>query len=245
MKENDKPNEYWIPGIRAVEMALQQQPERLIGLWYSGEHEGARGRLIERAEAFGVPTHSTTMRKLSEQFQNVQHQGVAARVHPTKYADWGALLTAECGLLVAIDQVTDPRNFGAILRSAEAMGATGALTTSNRAARLGPTVSKTSAGASELLPVAMVPNLARALRQAQTLGYQVIGADLDGQSPSTLDFTSPTVIVIGGEGKGLRRLTKDLCDGVCTIPTPGRVQSLNAASAASILFYEALRQRSQ
>jgi len=245
MTEYTRQNEYWIPGIRAVEMILQRQSDRLIGLWYAGERDGARARLIAQAESVGIPTHGTTMRKLNTQFQAVQHQGIAARVSPTAYVDWEGLLSDGNGLLIAIDQVTDPRNFGAILRSAEAMGATGALTTSNRAARLGPTVTKTSAGASELLPVAMVPNLARALRRAQALGFQVIGADLNGERPSAVNFGLPTVIVIGAEGKGLRRLTTDICDHLCTIPTPGTVESLNAASAASILVYEAQRQRSK
>ena len=127
------------------------------------------------------------------------------------------------------------------MRSAECLGSW--RTTKNRAARLGPIVAKTAAGASEVLPVAMESNLARAIREAKDHGYQVVGADLDGASPDRIDFLQPTVIVIGAEGRGLRRLTKSLCDAVVTIPILGAVESLNAASAASVILYEACRQR--
>ncbi len=239
------PHEYWVPGIRAVENLLEHQPERLLGLWHGGEEQGNRARLISMARSMDVPVHSTSIKKLSERFPKVQHQGICARVTPSEYASWSDLIAAECPLIVAIDQVTDPRNFGAILRSAEAMGATGALTTRNRAARINSTVSKTSAGASEVLPVAMESNLARALRMAQDAGLQVIGADLDGQSPDTLDFSAPTILVVGAEGKGLRRLTKEICDGIATIPLSGKIESLNASVAAGILVYEAARQRAK
>ena len=116
------------------------------------------------------------------------------------------LLEHENPLIVAVDQVTDPRNLGAILRAGEGMGVTGALVTKNRCARLGPTVSKTSAGASELLPVAMEANLARSLRRAQDAGLQIVGADFDGLAPAQIDLTIPTVLVIGAEGRGIRRL---------------------------------------
>ena len=237
--------EFWIPGIRAVENILTHSPERILGIWHVGESQGSRSDLIEKAHMLNISVHVASMKKLSERFPKVQHQGICARVTPSEYVPWRHLLECSDPLLIAVDQVTDPRNFGAILRSAEAMGATGALTTRNRAARLNSTVSKTSAGASEILPVAMESNLARALRAAQEMGFQVIGADLDGQSPCTLDFSRPTVIVVGAEGKGLRRLTKEVCDQVVTIPLTGKIESLNASVAAGILVYEASRQRSK
>ena len=243
MKKHSASGEYWIPGVRAIEVLVREQPDRIIGIWYAGAPAGRRDALLDEARKHAIEVHEGKMKSLNERFTGVQHQGICARVKPVDYTDWQSLVDTDNGLLIAVDQVTDPRNFGAILRSAECLGAHGALTTKNRAARLGPIVAKTSAGASELLPVAIESNLARALRHAKASGYQVIGADFDGVSPDLLDMRGPTVLVIGAEGQGLRRLTRELCDGIATIPQTGVVQSLNAASAASILIYEAARQR--
>ena len=243
MKKQGASGEYWVPGVRAIEILVRQQPERVMGIWYTGVPAGRRAAIIEGARALKIDVFESKMATLNERFVGVQHQGICARVKPVDYVAWRRLLDHPNGLLVAVDQVTDPRNFGAILRSAEGLGAHGALTTKNRAARLGPIVAKTSAGASELLPVAIESNLARALRLAQESGFQIIGADFEGVAPVELDMTRPTVIVIGAEGQGLRRLTRELCDAIATISLEGAVQSLNAASAASILLYEAVRQR--
>lgn len=232
-----------VPGIRAVEAMLEHQPGRIRAIHYTGERTGARARLLDRAEQLGIETRETTERALEDRVGELRTQGVVALVEPADYRPWGDLITGETPLLLAVDQITDPRNLGAMLRAAEAMGATGALVTSNRCARLGPTVTRTSAGASELLPVAMETNLARALRAAADAGLQIIGADLDGEPPERLDLTRPTVLVIGAEGKGLRRLTRECCDAVATIPLVGLTESLNAATAAAILVYEAARQR--
>jgi 23S rRNA (guanosine2251-2'-O)-methyltransferase len=232
-----------VPGIRAIEALLDHHPERIRAVHYTGERTGARGRLLDRLEARGIQTLATTERALEDRVGELRTQGILALVEPAAYRPWDELLAGDRPLLVAADQITDPRNLGAILRAAEAMGATGALITSNRCARLGPVVTRTSAGASELLPVAMETNLARALRTAADRGFRIIGADLDGDAPDTLDLTGPTVLVIGAEGHGLRRLTRDTCDALATIPLAGLTESLNAATAAAILVYEAARQR--
>jgi 23S rRNA (guanosine2251-2'-O)-methyltransferase len=122
-------------------------------------------------------------------------------------------------------------------------GGTGALVTRDRCARPGPTVSRTSAGASEILPVALETNLSRALAAADEAGLQIVGADLDGVAPWEVDWTRPTVLVIGAEGTGLRRLTREACHAIATIPLVGRTESLNASAAAAALLYEAARQR--
>lgn len=243
MKKQPAAGEYWIPGVRAIEVLVHRQPERVIGIWHAGTTSDRFDGLLDEARAAGIQVYAAKMKSLNERFTSVQHQGICASVKPIDYADWQTLVDVDDGLLVAVDQVTDPRNFGAILRSAECLGANGALTTKNRAARLGPIVAKTSAGASEFLSVAMESNLARSLRHAQEAGYQVIGADFGGVAPDKIDFRGPTVLVIGAEGQGLRRLTRELCDGIATIPQTGVIRSLNAASAASILIYEAVRQR--
>lgn len=243
-REARRDGETFVPGIRAIEALLEHQPGRIRELRYVGERDGARGRLIGRAETLGINVRETTEKVLVERLGDLRTQGVVATVDPAGYSPWNEMLSDPGALLLAVDQVTDPRNLGAMLRAAEAMGATGALVTSNRCARLGPTVARTSAGASELLPVAMETNLARALRAAGDSGLQIVGADLDGDPPETLDLTRPTVLVIGAEGRGLRRLTRTCCDAIATIPLGGLTESLNAATAAAVLIYEAARQRS-
>ena len=233
-------------GVNAISVVLEHAPERVVRVLYMGARQGARGALLERAEQLGVELAQARARQLEHYVGDEQHQGVLAFVRPAPLAEWHELKAsalAEGGVIVALDQVTDPRNFGAILRSAEAFGAKGALITSNRCARPGPVVARTSAGSSELLPVAMVTNLAQALEEAQAEGFQVIGADMEGTPSHALDFCGPTVIVIGAEGKGLRAKSRALCDHIASIPILGRTESLNASVAAGVLLYEASRQR--
>lgn len=243
MKHKKRTGEMPVPGVRAVQALLEHAPQRIRQVMYAGELSGARGAVVEQARLMGVKLNAVQAKVLDERFEGVRHQGVMALVAPAEYVDWPALIAEPDALVVAVDQVTDPRNLGAMLRSAEAMGATGALLTSNRCARLGPTVAKTSAGASELLPVAMETNLVRSLKAAQKAGAQVVGADLDGVPPEKIDFRHPTIVVVGAEGRGLRRLTRESCDFIVTIPLQGFTESLNAASAGSILVYEAAQQR--
>ena len=233
-------------GVNAVSVVLEHAPERLVRVLYSGARQGARGELLERAEATGVEVAQARARQIEHYVGEEQHQGVLAFVRPAPLADWGQLKASALergALIVALDQVTDPRNFGAILRSAEAFGAAGALITSNRCARPGPVVARTSAGSSELLPVAMVTNLAQAMEEAKRAGFQVIGADMEGSPSYQLDWRGPTLLVIGAEGKGLRAKTRASCDHIASIPILGKTESLNASVAAGVLLYEASRQR--
>lgn len=233
----------YIAGIRAIEALLLHAPERVVRILHVDKNDGARGRVLKRAADQGVRLQATTAKKIEGLADGVRHQGLLAEIKSRAPEDWADLVAQPDALLVAFDQVTDPRNLGAILRSAEAFGATGALVTTNRCARPGPVVTRTSAGASELLPIAQETNLARSLREAKAAGYQVVGADMEGEAPGDVDLTGPTVLVIGAEGPGLRRLTKTLCDRRIRIPLSGATESLNASVAASILLYEAQRQR--
>ncbi len=148
-------------------------------------------------------------------------------------------------LIVALDQVQDPRNLGAVCRSAEAAGAVGVVIPERRAAMVTPVACKTSAGAVEHLEVAHVRNLADWMAAAQEAGFWVWGADADGpQPPWGVDLTGPTVIVLGGEGKGLRPRVAASCDGLIALPSLGRVESLNVSAAATALLFESVRQRS-
>jgi 23S rRNA (guanosine2251-2'-O)-methyltransferase len=172
------------------------------------------------------------------------HQGVVAEVDPYPYADPRALLARPDGLLVALDQIQDPRNLGAVCRSAEAAGATGVVIPSRRSASVTAVVSKASAGAVEHLPVARVPNLADWLAIAKEAGAWVYGAQSGADTPYTgADLTGKVVLVLGSEGGGLRRRVAESCDLLVSIPIRGRVESLNVSAAAAVLLFEAARQR--
>lgn len=173
------------------------------------------------------------------------HQGVVAEVDPYPYGDPVALLRGEDALLVALDEVQDPRNLGAVCRSAEVAGAAGVIVPERRAAAVTPVACKTSAGAVEHLQVAHVRNLADWLAQAKEAGFWIWGADADAESaPWEVDLKGPTVLVLGGEGKGLRPRVAATCDGLVALPQRGQIDSLNVSAAATALLFEALRQRS-
>ena len=170
------------------------------------------------------------------------HQGVVARVEPFKYADAYELATGE-PLIVALDQVTDPRNLGAVIRSAEGAGATGIVLPADNSARVTPAVARASAGAVEHLPIAVVTNLSRYLKEIKGPQLWVYAADVDGVPMSQADLSGGLTLVFGAEGKGLRPLVRKTCDAAVSIPLAGQVESLNVSVAAAVLLYEARRQR--
>lgn len=173
------------------------------------------------------------------------HQGVVAEVDPYPYGDPVGLLRGEDALLVALDQVQDPRNLGAVCRSAELAGAAGVVVPERRAAAVTPVACKASAGAVEHLEVARVRNLADWLGEAKAAGFWIWGADAGADAPPwSVDLSGPTVLVLGGEGKGLRPRVAAACDGLLALPRRGQVESLNVSAAAAALLFEALRQRS-
>jgi 23S rRNA (guanosine2251-2'-O)-methyltransferase len=172
------------------------------------------------------------------------HQGIAAEVEPYPYADPGALLEQEGRLLVALDQVQDPRNLGAVCRSAELAGAAGVVIPERRAAQVTPVACKASAGAVEHLRVARVRNLADWLGEAKLAGFWVWGADAAAEArPWQADLRGPTALVLGGEGTGIRPRVAAACDGLLSLPKHGQVDSLNVSAAAAALLFEAVRQR--
>ena len=172
------------------------------------------------------------------------HQGVVAEVNPYPYGDARGMLR-EGALLVALDQVQDPRNLGAVCRSAEFAGAAGVVIPERRSAAITAATCKASAGAVEHIEVAHVRNLADWLAEAKEAGFWIWGADAEArQAPWQTDLTGPTVLVLGGEGKGLRPRVAAACDGLAALPRRGQVESLNVSAAATALLFEALRQRS-
>jgi 23S rRNA (guanosine2251-2'-O)-methyltransferase len=172
------------------------------------------------------------------------HQGVVAEVDPYPYGDPRGLLRGQDPLLVALDQVQDPRNLGAVCRSAEFAGAAGVIVPERRAAAVTAAACKASAGAVEHLRVAHVRNLADWLAEAKEAGFWIWGADAEADSsPWSVDLTGPTVLVLGGEGKGLRPRVASSCDGLLALPRRGEIESLNVSAAATALLFEAQRQR--
>ena len=172
------------------------------------------------------------------------HQGVVAEVDRYPYGDPRGLLRGQDPLLVALDQVQDPRNLGAVCRSAEFAGAAGVIVPERRAAAVTAAACKASAGAVEHLQVAHVRNLADWLAEAKEAGFWIWGADAEADSsPWSVDLTGPTVLVLGGEGKGLRPRVASSCDGLLALPRRGEIESLNVSAAATALLFEAQRQR--
>jgi 23S rRNA (guanosine2251-2'-O)-methyltransferase len=192
----------------------------------------------------GLRIHVKPERALTEVAGTRDHQGVVARVAPYRYADAYELAAVERPLLVCLDQVTDPHNLGAVVRSAEGAGATGVVVPSHGAARVTPAVSRSSAGAVEHLPVAVVQNLARYLNDVKGPDLWVWGAASDGGTPLwEAELEGGAAFVLGAEGRGLRPLVRRACDGLVSIPLAGNVESLNVSVAAAVLLYEVRRRR--
>ncbi len=203
--------------------------------------EAERGR---RRGAAGLAGAGVSGEELERLCGSPDHQGVVAEVDPYPYADPGALLERPDALIVALDQVQDPRNLGAVCRSAEFAGAAGVVIPERRSAEVTAVVCKASAGAVEHLEVAHVRNLADWLGQAKDGGFWIWGADAEaGQAPWDADLSGPTVLVLGGEGKGIRPRVGSACDGLVALPRLGQVDSLNVSAAATALLFEAVRQR--
>ena len=203
--------------------------------------EAERGRRAVR-QVWRAPQTATG--ELTRMAGSPDHQGVVAEVDPYPYADPAQLLAEKSALLVALDQVQDPRNLGAVCRSAEAAGVAGVVIPQRRSAAVTAVACKASAGAVEHLAIARVRNLADWLAQAREAGFWAWGAEAGAPTAYTrADLSGGTVLVLGGEGTGLRPRVADSCDGLVSIPQCGQTESLNVSAAASVLIFEALRQR--
>lgn len=237
-----------IYGKNPVMEALREgQAERL--LLADGLRPGAVKELTRLARRAGVPVDTVPRIELDRALKTTQHQGVAAVLPEVDYSDPEAPFRraerkGERLLLVLLDQVQDPRNYGAIIRSAEVLGAHGVVTEEKRSAPLTAVVAKTAAGATSHLPLVQVKNLARYLEELKARGVWLYGASDDAPgAPEGVDWDRDVALVIGSEGSGLRRLVRERCDELVAIPTRGRVSSLNASVAAGILLYAVLRGR--
>jgi 23S rRNA (guanosine2251-2'-O)-methyltransferase len=225
-------------GRNPVREALRGR-RRVLELWASERAFEALPWLDE-----GPRAQIRRERELTEAAGTRDHQGVVAWCEPYPYADAWALAAGDRPLLACLDQVTDPRNLGAVVRSAAGAAASGVIVPEHRAARVTPAVCRASAGAVEHLPVAVVPNLARYLREIKRADLWVLAAS--AQATTTLweaDLSGGAAVVFGAEGKGVRPLVRRACDGEVAIPLGPGVESLNVSVAAALVLYEARRQR--
>jgi len=225
-------------GRNAVREALRG-PREVLEVWAS---ERAAAALDWLAEGPRPRVHRE--RELTEAAGTADHQGVVAWCEPYAYADAWELAAVECPLICCLDQVTDPRNLGAVVRSAAGAGATGVVVPAHGATVVTPVVCRASAGAVEHLPVAVVPNLARYLADVKGDRLWAYAAAADGDARLwDVDLTDGVALVLGAEGKGVRPLVRRTCDGTVSIPLAPGVESLNVSVAAAVTLFEARRQR--
>lgn len=240
----------WVVGINAVASALEHDAEHVREVLLEAGGRNPRIAEIEgNARRQGIDVRRVAQQALDGVAGGVRHQGAAARYAAAKTWDeheLPALLEAADGrvLILVLDGVQDPHNLGACLRSAAAAGATAVIIPRDKAVQVNATVRKTSAGAADALPIFSVTNLSRTLREMQEAGVWVYGlAGEAGASLYALDLTGNVALVMGSEGEGLRRLTRETCDGLAKIPMPGGFESLNVSVASGVALFEAVRQR--
>jgi 23S rRNA (guanosine2251-2'-O)-methyltransferase len=236
-------------GLHAVTAALSRAPERLLELWMSPRDDLRARDLKQRAELAGVHVHSVTADALAKMVGDVAHQSVVAAVRPLQTWDEHDLYDAISQiegepLLLVLDGVTDPHNLGACLRTADAAGVMAVVIPKDRSASVDGVVRKVAAGAAEFMPVVPVTNLARTLDELKERDIWVVGTD--GEAPQSLysvDLKRSLALVLGAEGAGMRRLTRERCDFLVHIPMVGHMESLNVSVAAGVALFETRRQR--
>jgi 23S rRNA (guanosine2251-2'-O)-methyltransferase len=239
---------HYIYGINSVTEALKSRGRAFEWVGMAKERHDIRlQRLIEDCRKIGVPVRFLLRTELDKMAGNASHQGVVAVTSAKQYNDLEDVLNAKRGqysLLVVLDGVEDPHNLGAILRTADAAGANGIIIPERRAAAVTGTVTKTSAGASEHMPIAKVTNIARTVEELKDQNIWSVGLDERAkQTYDELDYNMDCALVMGGEGKGLHDLVKRKCDFLVSIPMLGKVPSLNVSVAAAVVLYEIVRQR--
>ena len=246
--ERELPEDVLI-GRNAVTEALRAGRGINKILLADGDREGQVSEIIALAKERGIILQFAERSKIESVAGGLRHQGVMAYVAPVAYAELDDILrkaeeAGEPPFLLLLDELEDPHNLGALLRTADATGVHGVLIPKRRSVPLTATVAKTSAGAVEYVPVARIGNISQTLKNLKEKGFWVAGADMDGsQNYYEADLTGPLVLVVGSEGKGMGRLTKEQCDFIVKMPMVGKINSLNASVAGSILMYESMRQR--
>ncbi|NLB37537.1 MAG: 23S rRNA (guanosine(2251)-2'-O)-methyltransferase RlmB [Clostridiales bacterium] len=237
-----------IIGRNAVTEALRSGRAVDSLLVARGERSGTLPKIVAQCRELGIVVKEVDSKKLDYMCGHSNHQGVIALAAVKEYSSIddifeNALKRGEPPFIIVCDELEDPHNLGAIIRTADAAGAHGIIVPKRRSASLSYAVGKASAGAVEYVPVARVPNLIRAIAELKERGLWVFGADMGGTPWHEHNLTGPLAIVIGSEGKGLGRLVKEKCDFIISMPMKGSINSLNASVAAGVLMFEAARQR--
>lgn len=237
-----------IAGRNAVMEALRSKRSINKILLQDGAKGGSVSEIIALAKERSLNLEFVKADKLDKLAPGIRHQGVAALVAPIEFQSLESVFgkaesRQEEPFLILLDELQDPQNVGAIIRTADAAGVHGILLPKRRSCPLNAVVAKISAGAVEYVPVVQIGNIVQTIKELQDRGCWVVGADMDGSTYYETNLKGPLVLVIGAEGKGLGHLVKQNCDAVVSIPMVGGVSSLNASNAAAILMYEAVRQR--
>ncbi len=247
-------NEELVFGIHAVNALIKAAPERFIEIWLLKGREDERFMpIVNLARKYGISAQMVQRKVLDDKSEGEQHQGVVARVKPGKVFNENDLddIIAQAEkndippFLLILDGVTDPHNLGACLRNADAAGVQAIIVPKDNAARLTATVRKVAVGAAESVPLVQVTNLARTMKALQQMGIWIIGTA--GETDTCLydtKLSGPMALVMGAEGKGMRRLTRENCDQLVKLPMAGSVSSLNVSVATGICLFEMVRQRS-
>lgn len=236
-----------LSGRNPVAEALKSEREIEKILVQKGS-TGSVGKIISLAKDRGIPIYYEEKSFLDKKAGGGFHQGVAAVISPYKYASVEEILELaksrkEAPFIIILDELEDPHNLGAIMRSAECAGAHGVIISKRRSAGITGTVAKTSAGAVEYLPCARVTNIAQTIDKLKELGVWIYACDMDGEIYYKQDLQGAIALVIGNEGSGISRLVKEKCDFTLSIPMTGKISSLNASNAGAILMYEVRKQR--
>ena len=239
----------WLYGIHALESVISREPERLIELFVlKGRDDDKLRNIINQARRFGVSVQFVQRKVLDDKVKGEQHQGVVAKAKPGRVYDEKDLDDIieqhDNPFILVLDGVTDPHNLGACLRSADAAGVHAVVVPKDKSVNLTPTARKVACGAAETVPLIQVTNLARTLRNIQEAGVWVIGTAGEAeQLIYEVKLAGPMALVMGAEGKGMRRLTREVCDELIKLPMAGSVSSLNVSVATGICLYEVVRQR--
>lgn len=237
-----------IAGRNAVLEALRGQRSINKIIVQDGATGGSLGEIIGLAKSKGIAVEFVKADKLDKLAQGVRHQGVVALAAPIAFQTLDDVFAkaekkGEEPFILLLDELQDPQNVGALIRTADAAGVHGVLMPRRRSCPLNAVVAKISAGAVEYVPVVQIGNIAQTIEELQQRGCWIVGADMDGTDFFAANMTGPIVLVIGAEGKGLGRLVKQKCDNIVSIPMNGGVNSLNASNAGAVLMYEVVRQR--
>src|SRR5579859_5951254 len=230
-----------IYGLNPVLEAIRADAKKIHYNAISKEHGGKVQRVVAAAKEAGVPVRFLAAEQIDRLAQRGVHNGVVADVSEAGYANFDEAVE-RASFVVILDSITDPQNFGAILRVADGFAVDLVVIPQHESVGLSPAAVKASAGASQWVPVAQVTNLARAIEALKKREFWVYAAGLDGDAPESVDLRGNVALVLGSEGKGIRRNVLEHCDRIITIPMTGHVDSFNVATAAAVLCYEVRRQ---